>query len=308
MLFDVYATTLVVVAKPKSNEQLEQVKFITDFYRGYLNSKGAAHRAYEKRTPFFSKSALKLMANNVKICKEKSRGDDICGFGADGDIYLNTQESGPDLNFKTSDFKAEVIEPNKVEASFTVWPNEHEFYARIILFNLIKEKSSWRVDDIIYKTNSIQGAEQSAESAMHLESMRERIELENKNNNDMAKDLNDTWTWIRVYLGYKDMSERTTQFIHQSIKICDAKSKCKIMKKTDKSLQKILLQLNKYYSEDDKKEKKSTQDKWPSSSDFGKKESISVKVNQVEKSGPFTFTFIDQAWWLTELDLSKLAP
>ncbi len=83
------------------------VQFIEHFDAGYLH--GQLFASIEAREPtwhpFFSQGFLALLEQNRALCAQY-RGDDICGFTADGDIYLNTQEAGPTMNFATSGFTA----------------------------------------------------------------------------------------------------------------------------------------------------------------------------------------------------------
>lgn len=78
----------------------EQVNFITNFYREYLDATEAKRVEFTKGESFFSKSALKAIEQSNKVCAEKVRGDDICGYAADGDLFLNAQEISPDLKFR----------------------------------------------------------------------------------------------------------------------------------------------------------------------------------------------------------------
>src|ERR1044071_2734347 len=61
---------------------------IESFYKGYLN--GA-----KTPTLAFSKSFNELVTKNDAVCKAKA-GSDVCGWGADGDIFFDAQEYKPE--------------------------------------------------------------------------------------------------------------------------------------------------------------------------------------------------------------------
>jgi hypothetical protein len=133
------------------------ISFVTEFYRSYLD-------AYPKSVvnsdsfliahPFFSKSVNALLDSNIKVCSEKA-GTDICGYGADCDIFLNAQETGPNLTFKTSRITAHEISSGLIEISYTVYPNgEKKYYEHTRRLKLVQDDGQWRVDDIFEQDTS----------------------------------------------------------------------------------------------------------------------------------------------------------
>ena len=158
------------------------ILFVTNFYKAYIDTYLVNTRIFNLRHnnvttkaeaestkveffllshPFFSKSVSRLLDSNHIICSQYANGD-ICGFSADGNLFLNSQEWSDSLSFKASRFKAIIISPNIVEASFNIWPgfnwannvsqcnSDTNSFHRKIRFVVIKENGMWRVDDIYY--------------------------------------------------------------------------------------------------------------------------------------------------------------
>lgn len=156
-----------------------QMQTVENFYRGYLDSFAAKQVTSQRQLAetFFSKSLIKVWQDNLDACKQKG-GTDICGFGADGDIYINSQEYDPKLNYENSNFRVFNFKEGFVEANFNVYPSvlkagkADPFYDRRIRFYMIQENDHWVVDDMAY-----------VEAAGPV-SMRELIKKENQKSKD----------------------------------------------------------------------------------------------------------------------------
>lgn len=140
--------------RPIQNAPISGVRLIEDFYKRYLTT--SPEERLRLNLPF-SKSFQDLIDQNSKICEEKAKGD-ICGWASDGDIYLNTQEVDPDLNFENSDFRIVSPEPHIVEVILQIMPNSNlktEFSERKFRFLMKEEDGSWVVDNIIQNGISV---------------------------------------------------------------------------------------------------------------------------------------------------------
>jgi hypothetical protein len=280
-------------ATSESPEQA-QIKFITDFYHGILDGQGADR----KDTPFFSKSLEKRLDEDHKACAEKSRGDDICGADADTDIYTNSQDSGPGLNFKNSEFKAKSVGKNLIEASFTLSPGDHDYYARKFRFKMTQEGDKWRVDDLLTQLRVKSGK-------LEFISLRDEIRSDLEHLENVAKDLSDAASWVMLHLETPDELDRVSKFTAFPVTLCEKKNSCAPAPAKDDSRFKAALQkLNEYYGYDSNSKK--NRHPFPGPKDFGKKESKNPKPNQAVPYGPFTFTYQNGAWWVTKIDLSVL--
>ncbi len=112
-----------------------------------------------------------LIEKNKEVCKRKA-GTDICGFGADEDIYLDSQERDPKLTFKTAHFSASESKSGEVEVHFNVYPSIKDkggYYKRKIVFKMMKEADRWVVDDIFYGGKSAR--KQIADEIQHFENI-----------------------------------------------------------------------------------------------------------------------------------------
>jgi|GEM_PF-3184372 len=122
-----------------------EVMMIETFYRNYLTDRG-----YHVGN-LFSKSYSDLSELESETCKEKAKGD-MCGFGADGDVFLCSQEYELYLDFGLYHFNITEPSPGVVEVRLNVYPSlkdeqEQQVYTRRIRYMMIKEKGNWVIDD-----------------------------------------------------------------------------------------------------------------------------------------------------------------
>jgi hypothetical protein len=123
---------------------------ILAFYRAYLPLVGKPE--VKKPALPLSKSFSGLIQENEKICREKA-GTDVCGWGADGDVYLNAQEYEAGLDEKRARLKVTEPSPGQVRVKLNVYPalkDSGTHYDREITYQMIRERGRWVVDDILY--------------------------------------------------------------------------------------------------------------------------------------------------------------
>jgi AraC-like DNA-binding protein len=82
----------------------QQLDLITSFYKDHLARPEMRQASQLPTGSFFSKELEALVDANLQLCDSLSRGDDICGYGADGDVFLDTQEVPPTLDFERAHF------------------------------------------------------------------------------------------------------------------------------------------------------------------------------------------------------------
>ena len=148
------------IAFANTRQTLDQVSFITRFYRCYLDYQKLKHpkeQSAEKfclsQYPLFSQDAQKLLNANQEACLP-FKGE-VCGFGANADMFLDAQDFDDKLNFKNSGFKAHQVSKDTVEVEFLLFPNRAaDKEARRIQFQMTKDRTGWRVNDIIYKNGN----------------------------------------------------------------------------------------------------------------------------------------------------------
>lgn len=136
-----------MAAEPGARQTVER------FYQGYLGFAGTA--ANRQLALGYSESMRELLAENARICERAADGP--CGWGADGDPYLDSQESQPDLSFESSGFRALESSAGEVTVSFNVYPSQTDavdFYQKTFTYRLVLEGDQWVVDDIVYPTGS----------------------------------------------------------------------------------------------------------------------------------------------------------
>jgi hypothetical protein len=291
LLFCVVAATMGLTYYVKYPDQ-EQVEFITSFYKSYL-SLPETKRAYYAVPPgaFYSKGAEALLATNDRLCQTLPRNDDICGYSADWDVFLSTQETDPKLTFATARFKAIVSGKNMVDVSFNVYPEYGADYDRKIRYVLVKENGGWRVDDVFFAEHDRFPVK---------ESMRYQINEENQRVLQEASEISVAVSWVFIYLREADMLDRAERFVAFPLQVCSEAGNCHTLQKGDARLGQTILALHEVYFGGDP-------DNTTVPDDFSVKpgqglaaQGKTVKVDALE------FTYQGQAWWITKIDLSNL--
>ncbi len=147
----VLATAASFSLRPSGSptDSATKMKLVEEFYQDRLNFRAQEGRAIPELP--FTKSFLELIDLNAKLCKEKTP-DEVCGFGADGDVYLAAQDWANDLRFENSGFKIEM-DGDDVVVNFDLFHGDtwgQEQNRRTLKFNLIREDGDWKVNDIVY--------------------------------------------------------------------------------------------------------------------------------------------------------------
>ncbi len=147
-VFKLLLVLLTLVAHGQASETGAR-DVIDNFYRAYLGSREA--QGDSRRELNYSASLKALIEENYRLCRWHADG--ICGWGANEDVYLNTQEVDPDLHYESSAFQAVEVEPGQVTVTFNVYPSMTEagdYYLKQFTYHLVQEHGIWVVDDIDY--------------------------------------------------------------------------------------------------------------------------------------------------------------
>lgn len=278
MVLFVLALAALMADKSWSEKQ-QQLDLIANFYKDHLARPEARQASQLPAGSFYSKELEALVDANLQLCDSLSRGDDICGYGADGDVFLDAQEVSPTLDFERAHFNVARSGENTVDASFNVYPDMGgSAYDRHIRYVLVKEDSGWRVDDMLYD----QGR-----------SMRQELQRENEAVLARARDLSDTASWVFNYLGNEDMLDRAVRFIAFPVQVCDRYGACFAMKRDDQRLLQALDALGAQTGAD---------------ADPGflpKPGEVTASEGKVVAVSALDFTFQNKAWWITKIDLRR---
>jgi hypothetical protein len=129
---------------------------IESFYKAYLNADFVGSTKLPALE--FSKSFNRLVEKNTKICVEKA-STDICGWGADNNIYFDAQEYDPE-NYKKAGLMVKDNGSGKILVKMNIYPSAKKpealndpYYDRSFTFRMVLEGGSWVVDDIQYNKN-----------------------------------------------------------------------------------------------------------------------------------------------------------
>jgi len=267
------------------SEKQQQVDLITNFYRQHLSQPDYRPPSQLPAGSFYSRELEALVDANSHLCDSLSRGDDICGYGADGDIFLQAQEAAPGLDLERSGFKAERSGEGVVDVSFNVYPELGDAYDRSIKYMLVKEPAGWRVNDVLFAAGG---------------TMRQQLQRENDAIRAEARELADAATWVFHYLRNADAIERVERFIAFPVEVCDEYGVCAAMKRDDNRLRFALEALRSaYYGHDT-----------PVTPDLGflpKPGQVAASDGKVVAVDALAFTFQNTAWWITKIDLRRPA-
>jgi hypothetical protein len=276
-----------LIAEKAWSEKQQQIDLVRNFYKDHLSRPDPRQPNQLPSGSFYSRELEALVDANTHLCESLSRGDEICGFGADTDAFLQAQEGAPGLNFEKSGFKAERSGDDTVDVFFNVYPEMGEAYARQLRYRLVKETAGWRVNDVLFSSGG---------------SMRQEIKRENGAILASARELADAAAWVFHYLGNEDAIERAERFIAFPVQVCDEYGVCVAMKRDDARLRFALEALRSvYYGHD------ADAGVAPDLSFLPKAGQVPASEGKVATVGALAFTFQNTAWWITKIDLRRPA-
>ncbi len=276
---------------PADADSETQRKFIQAFYQDHLQAR--LKRQYNHAPipgSFYSKNADALIAENTTICETLVRNDNICGYGANWDQYLASQETDPDLAYASANVRLRSVVKNAVDISFNVYPEYGADSERTIRYVLVEEKGLWRVDDVLYE-------ERGNFTVVH--SMRHMIAEENAHFIAAAADVSDTSSWVFTFLRHTDMLERAERFVSSPVTICSG-GQCAAAKAGDGKIRSTMMALHKAYYVGDSDDITVFDAHLPHTG------GQAVRDGAIVDADVFQFTFHDRAWWITKIDLDRV--
>ncbi|MCX6123289.1 MAG: DUF3828 domain-containing protein, partial [Proteobacteria bacterium] len=279
------APTALIAKTPKPTAMSGR-EFISNFYRKYIDDLSSKNPPTALENPIFSKSFIALMKENLKTCKTLSRGDEICGFGANGDVFMNSQDWSDELKFDTALFEATEIKRNIVDISFATFPEESSLTKRILRYELVQEGGTWKVNDI-----KIQDKDKTWSDGARAD-MRRETESVKKN----AKNFEAIWSWVSTFSCNDDFSDRLPRFFKYPVQLCDESGKCQNLKKhaapLTAAISKILSECEASKAKEEEPEPKTP--------------AKGMKSMKTRTVGAYTFELDASAWWIRKIDLGSL--
>ena len=126
------------------------VDTVAKFYRAYLAYDSSKTSAIEKPAMDLSADFSAVVSNTAAACKKYA--DYPCGWGADGDEYLDAQEADPELTYENTGISLTEVSPGVVRVELNVFPSLKDAgnYNRTITYKMLVEGNRWVVDDVIY--------------------------------------------------------------------------------------------------------------------------------------------------------------
>jgi hypothetical protein len=123
---------------------------VQSFYESYLEKLGDPAVKPKPNMPF-SVEFQSAIEEHERVCKLYASG--ICGFGANGDIYLDSQEYEKGLTLSNAGFHVSEGPEGIVTVKLNVYPSistKDGYYDRVVSLKLIFESGEWVVDDLWY--------------------------------------------------------------------------------------------------------------------------------------------------------------
>ncbi|MFB9242803.1 hypothetical protein IV454_21000 [Massilia antarctica] len=265
------------------------VALITAFYRDYFANEAAAKKRYLDSGAFYSAGARKLLADNDFACRQVARGDDMCGYGADADMFLDAQDSDPELTLASSGFTAKAVGANAVDVSFKVFPKDPGSQRTTMRYLVVREGGQWRVDDVLHPVKGVYAAKNS---------MRQGILADIAAISKAALDVADASSWVNNYVE-EQQADRFARFVGSPVTVCVRKDACVPYAKDDARLPALVKTLHDTYF------KAGAAKKGLPAITAGKQGAGAPKEESVVHNGPFDYTFRHGRWWLSRIDAGR---
>lgn len=134
-----------------ASDRKSAVATVRDFYKHYLAYDYSKTPKAPRPSITLSKAFFAEVTKTAAFCKKYGEGP--CGWGADGDEYLDAQETDPALSYSNSLIAIREISPGTVQVKLNVYPsveNAGNYYHRTITYKMVRENGSYAVGDIAY--------------------------------------------------------------------------------------------------------------------------------------------------------------
>lgn len=140
--------TSTAVEKPQG-KAIEKAATAADTVRGFYERYFAAF-AQDVATPdiAMSKAFKAEIQKSAQACK--GYDDELCGWGADANPYLNSQDYDDGLSYTNSGISLKETASNTVRVDLNVTPSVPNGSKTTIVFNMVQENGQWVADDILY--------------------------------------------------------------------------------------------------------------------------------------------------------------
>lgn len=121
------------------------VDTVSGFYERYF-----AAFAKDAATPDIAMS--KAFKAEIQKSEQACKGfdDGPCGWGADANPYLNSQDHDDNLSYASSGISFKETAPNTVRVDLNVIPSAPDGGKTTIVFNMVQENGQWVADDVLY--------------------------------------------------------------------------------------------------------------------------------------------------------------
>ena len=142
-------SSLMLFPLQGSADPLTAKETIEKFYRAYI-AEVVKQRPLNLNLPF-SRALNAEINQSDSVCKKYADGP--CGWGADNDPYLNTQEKDSTLTYQNSGIKITELKPGTVQVTLNVYPSDRDnpkYYDKKLVYKMIQENNQWVVDDLLY--------------------------------------------------------------------------------------------------------------------------------------------------------------
>lgn len=136
-------------AEKTQGKTIEKVATAVDIVRGFYE-RYLATSVKDAATPDIAMS--KAFQADIKKSEQACKGhnDEPCGWGADADPYLNSQDYDANFSYASSGISFKETAPNTVRVDLNVMPSVPNGSKTTIVFKMVQENGQWVADDILY--------------------------------------------------------------------------------------------------------------------------------------------------------------
>lgn len=290
-IFKLVSLLCILFSLPShANDQDQQIKIISDFYKAYFSGKDPL--GDEAWPSFFSNDLVKHLDQNKADCERYDREGSVCGYSADFDPFTFSQDWSSELTFASSEFSAKSSSHNAVDIHFILFPefSGEDRTSRSVRVLFIKENDQWKVNDMLLGENG----DFSNSTGIRQDVASERIYL--IENNQL---ISNTTAVLETIIHYQQ-TEFFEKFISSETDVCQ-QQKCKPLSNSESLLQALHQH---YFIKIDEYSYKAIKPLF----DKTIPETKNPKAGDKITAGIFSFEYKDHLWMITKIDLDKMTP
>lgn len=279
--------------KAQSDEYQQQMELVRSFYRDYLS----VHEGQQRppASAFYSPKLIQLLDLQQHLCDKLSRAHDSCNDNADPVLlmhqFTHTVEPGAGYDFDKAGLEEVHVGNNTIDILVKPRSGQSHTIPIGLRYLLIKQADGWRVNNILFSRWGVFSAEAS---------LRSKTQDANESMLRTASDISYVASEVFRHLSNKDKLNDSERYIKFPVQLCGQDGHCATTQAGDHKVRQAIAALHAAYHN--------------SNDDTGNDQRYAIPLNippasavegKVVALGALAYTFQDQAWWITKIDLSN---